>query len=90
MIQKKLRIITDFDGPIMDVSERYYRVYQVCLEQVRRPGQPVKRLSKAEFWQLKRAQVPERQIGQLSGLDELQSQDFARMRRNTVHTPPPT
>ncbi|WP_448598180.1 HAD family hydrolase [Thermoleptolyngbya sp.] len=88
MIQKKLRIITDFDGPIMDVSERYYRVYQVCLEQVRRPGQPVKRLSKAEFWQLKRSQVPERQIGQLSGLDELQAQDFARMRRNTVHTFP--
>ncbi|QKD82515.1 HAD family hydrolase [Thermoleptolyngbya sichuanensis A183] len=88
MVQKKLRIITDFDGPIMDVSERYYQVYQVCLEQVRRPGQTVKRLSKAEFWQLKRSQVPERQIGQMSGLDELQAQDFARMRRNTVHTPP--
>lgn len=88
MAQKILRIITDFDGPIMDVSERYYQVYQVCLDQVCRPGQSVQRLSKSEFWRLKRSQVPERQIGQLSGLDELQAQDFARMRRNTVHTPP--
>jgi len=28
-----LRLITDFDGPIMDVSERYYQVYQYCLQQ---------------------------------------------------------
>ena len=83
-----LRIITDFDGPIMNVSERYYQVYRFCLEQVRRPGQPVNVLSKAEFWQCKRSQVPERQIGQCSGLDELQSQEFAQLRRATVHTMP--
>lgn len=83
-----LRIITDFDGPIMDVSERYYRVYQICLEQVRRPGQPVHQLSKAEFWAMKRSQIPERMIGQQSGLDEVQSQAFAQLRRDTVHTLP--
>lgn len=72
----------------MDVSERYYRVYQFCLDHVRYPNQPVNRLSKAEFWQLKRSQIPEREIGQLSGLDEDQAKTFARLRRQTVHTLP--
>lgn len=83
-----LRLITDFDGPIIDVSERYYRVYQFCLEQSCHRGQTVKQLSKAEFWQLKRSRVPEKQIGILSGLDEAQAQKFAQMRRQTVHTRP--
>lgn len=83
-----LRIITDFDGPIMDVSERYYRVYQFCLGEVRRPDQAVHCLSKAEFWRCKRAQVPEREIGRMSGLDDQQALEFARLRRETVHTLP--
>ncbi|WP_416674519.1 HAD family hydrolase [Egbenema bharatensis] len=83
-----LRIITDFDGPIMDVSERYYRVYHFCLDQVQEPGQAIHRLTKAEFWQMKRAQVPEQEIGRRSGLNDEQSLDFARLRRRTVHTLP--
>jgi phosphoglycolate phosphatase-like HAD superfamily hydrolase len=83
-----LRIITDFDGPIMDVSERYYQAYRFCLDSVRRPAQEVTVLSKGEFWGLKRSQVPERKIGQLSGLDELQAQEFAQLRKRTVHTLP--
>lgn len=83
-----LRIITDFDGPIMDVSERYYQVYQHCLEQIGNPEQAIHRLSKEEFWELKRSQVPERKIGLLSGLDEHQAQGFAQLRRQTVHTLP--
>lgn len=83
-----LRIFTDFDGPVMDVSERYYQVYRFCLEKIRRPGQTVQVLPKAEFWHLKRSQIPERQIGQRSGLDELQSQEFAHLRKQTVHTAP--
>jgi phosphoglycolate phosphatase-like HAD superfamily hydrolase len=81
-----LRLITDFDGPIIDVSERYYRVYQFCLEKTRRPNQPVQQLPKAEFWQLKRSQIPEKQIALNSGLDETQAQEFAQLRRKTVHT----
>jgi phosphoglycolate phosphatase-like HAD superfamily hydrolase len=83
-----LRIITDFDGPIMDVSERYYQTYLFCLECVTPPGQAAKVLSKTEFWNFKRSQTPERQIGQISGLDEAQSLEFARIRRQTVHTAP--
>ncbi|MEH2319057.1 HAD family hydrolase [Nostoc sp.] len=81
-----LRLITDFDGPIIDVSERYYRVYQFCLEKTRRPNQVVQELTKAEFWQLKRSRVPEKQIALNSGLDETQAQEFAQLRRQTVHT----
>ena len=83
-----LRIITDFDGPIMDVSERYYRVYQFCLTEARDTHQTVNQLTKEEFWRLKRAQVPERQIGILSGLYEDQARQFAQLRRHTVHTLP--
>jgi len=81
-----LRIFTDFDGPIMDVSERYYQVYQYCLKEAKEPEQPVTRLSKAEFWRLKRAQVPERQIGAISGLHDDQARRFALLRRETVHS----
>lgn len=83
-----LRLITDFDGPIMDVSERYYQVYQHCLEQLKRPNQPVKLMTKAQFWDCKRDRIPEQTIGINSGLDEAQAQDFARLRRQTVHTMP--
>jgi phosphoglycolate phosphatase-like HAD superfamily hydrolase len=83
-----LRLISDFDGPIMDISERYYRTYQFCLSEVCYPDQPIQTLSKAEFWQLKRSQVPECQIGLTSGLDEVQAQAFAQLRRQTVHTLP--
>lgn len=83
-----LRLITDFDGPIIDVSERYYRVYQFCLTETRRPHQAVTLLSKAEFWRMKRACIPEWQIGQHSGLDLEQAQRFAQLRRVTVHTLP--
>ncbi|MEH2181919.1 HAD family hydrolase [Nostoc sp.] len=83
-----LRLITDFDGPIIDVSERYYHVYQFCLDKTRRPNQVVQELPKAEFWQFKRLRVPEKQIALNSGLDEAQAQEFAQLRRQTVHTEP--
>jgi len=85
----KKRIFTDFDGPIMDVSERYYQVYLYCLEKIRKPEQPVKTLSKSEFWELKRSQIPEKEIANLSGFEEeKQAIAFAHLRRATVHTDP--
>jgi phosphoglycolate phosphatase-like HAD superfamily hydrolase len=83
-----LRLITDFDGPIMDVSDRYYRVYQHCLAETKRSEQQVQVLPKSEFWQMKRARVPETEIGILSGLDATQAGEFAQKRRQTVHTLP--
>jgi phosphoglycolate phosphatase-like HAD superfamily hydrolase len=83
-----LRLITDFDGPIMDVSERYYRVYQLCLEKTRYSGQTIIELTKAEFWQLKRSHTPEIEIALKSGLDAQQGQQFSQIRKQTVHTLP--
>jgi phosphoglycolate phosphatase-like HAD superfamily hydrolase len=83
-----LRIITDFDGPIVDVSERYYRVYELCLEKTRHSQQQIKQLSKAEFWQMKRDRISEIEIGMVSGLDEQQASAFSQLRKQTVHTQP--
>ncbi|MBV6622968.1 MAG: HAD family hydrolase [Rivularia sp. (in: Bacteria)] len=83
-----IRIITDFDGPISDVSERYYQVYLLCLEKNRHPNQQIRTLSKQEFWELKRSRIREKQIGIMCGLDETQAENFARLRKQTVHTQP--
>ncbi len=80
-----LRIITDFDGPIMDVSERYYQVYLLCLQQTQSPKQEITILTKAEFWAYKRAQIPEIEIGAKSGLDPEQSIAFSQRRKQQVH-----
>jgi phosphoglycolate phosphatase-like HAD superfamily hydrolase len=81
------RIFTDFDGPIMDVSERYYQVYLYCIKNIEQPEQIVRTLSKSEFWELKRSQVPEKEIAKLSGFDnDKQAIAFAHLRRSTVHT----
>jgi phosphoglycolate phosphatase-like HAD superfamily hydrolase len=82
------RLITDFDGPIVDVSERYYRVYQHCLAEIGQPGQKVQPLTKQEFWTLKRSQTSETQIALQSGLDEQQAHRFSLLRGETVHTMP--
>jgi phosphoglycolate phosphatase-like HAD superfamily hydrolase len=83
-----LRIITDFDGPIMDVSERYYQVYKFCLQKIQRPEQNVSELCKNEFWKLKRDRTPETKIAIASGLDAQQAEEFSQLRKKTVHTQP--
>ncbi|MEL6164490.1 MAG: HAD family hydrolase, partial [Cyanobacteria bacterium J06628_3] len=83
-----IRIITDFDGPISDVSERYYQVYLLSLEKNCHQNQQMQTLSKKEFWKLKRSRVPEKQIGIISGLEEMQAEKFALLRKQTVHTQP--
>jgi phosphoglycolate phosphatase-like HAD superfamily hydrolase len=80
-----LRIITDFDGPIIDVSERYYQVYLGCLQQTQSPGQQITVFTKEDFWALKRSQVSEIEIGIRSGLDAAQAAAFSHRRQQQVH-----
>ncbi len=82
------RLITDFDGPIVDVSERYFKVYQYCLDEVKHPGQKIQALTKKQFWDLKRSRVSETKIAIQSGLDEGQAQKFSKLRKATVHSMP--
>jgi phosphoglycolate phosphatase-like HAD superfamily hydrolase len=80
-----MRIITDFDGPIMDLVDRYYHVYQLCLAQVREPNQSIRILTKAEFWTYKRARISEQQVGIESGLTAAQAEIFKQIRDRTAH-----
>jgi len=58
------------------------------LTQVKEENQEVQQLTKEKFWECKRARVPEKQIGVISGLNDNQAQEFARLRRQTVHSLP--
>ena len=80
-----MRIITDFDGPIMDLSDRYYHVYQLCLEWVKLPNQEINILTKSQFWGYKQAQVPEQQVGIESGLTPTQAEAFKELRDRHAH-----
>jgi len=82
------RLITDFDGPLMDVSGRYYHVYQLCLEKTQSSKEKIRELSKSKFWELKKNRVSEEEIGRISGLEEQDVKSFAQMRRETVHELP--
>ncbi len=49
-------IFVDFDGTLVDVSLRYYRVHEASLSQVK------PRISAQQYWNFKREQVSEREI----------------------------
>lgn len=48
-----MNVFFDLDGPLLDVSERYYRVHREIVA-----GHPVPALGKEELWEMKRRQVP--------------------------------
>jgi phosphoglycolate phosphatase len=65
----RLTIFCDLDGPIIDVSERYYQTYlqawqTTCGDQARLP------LSKEQFWQLKQERTADTEIARRSGIPE--------------------
>jgi phosphoglycolate phosphatase len=70
-----ITVFCDFDGPIADVSERYYATYRQGLAWVQALAQAqgdtltVRYLSKAQFWTFKQNRVPDRQIAHWSGLE---------------------
>lgn len=71
----RLTLFCDFDGPLVDVSDRYYTTYCKGLDAMRLSTQeqglmlPIRRLSKAQFWAFKQNRVPDRQIALWSGLE---------------------
>jgi phosphoglycolate phosphatase len=73
-------IFCDFDGPIVDVSERYYATYRLGLEQIAAQGQgnpdAIRSLSKSQFWTFKQNRIPDRQIAHWSGLEGLEIDAF--------------
>lgn len=69
-----LTVFCDFDGPIVDVSNRYYTTYRLGLADTLRFYQtqditlPIQMLTKQQFWQMKQDRVPDVEIAMRSGL----------------------
>lgn len=68
-------LFCDFDGPIVDVSERYYRTYRLGLSTLQasyqeKYGEPLQLqlLSKNQFWWMKRNRVADTDIAIRSGV----------------------
>lgn len=81
-ITAPLTVFCDFDGPIVDVSDRYYNTYQMGLEAVQSTYAaqgillPIQVLSKGQFWRMKQERTPDPEIAMRSGLQDEQIDYF--------------
>lgn len=86
-------VFCDFDGPIIDVSERYYSTYQLGLADTQAAYQaqgislPIQMLSKEQFWQMKQDRVPDVEIAMRSGLYDKQIDVFLQHVGQIVNQP---
>jgi phosphoglycolate phosphatase len=96
---KHLTLFCDFDGPIVDVSDRYYHTYQLGLEKTQaahladQPASrrlvklPIRPLTKLQFWQMKQERTPDREIAMRSGLQGDQIDCFLQNVTQIVNQP---
>ena len=87
-------VFCDFDGPIVDVSERYYQTYCLGLSAIKQAQlkasnttltlQP---LSKAQFWKMKRNRVADIEIAVRSGLPAELFEPFMQQVEQLVNHP---
>lgn len=69
-----MTVCCDFDGPIVDVSDRYYHTYRLGLANTQTFYRtqdvllPIRVLTKKQFWQLKQDRTPDTDIAMRSGL----------------------
>lgn len=88
-----MTVFCDFDGPILDVSERYYQTYQLALVDVQASCQaegialPIHTLDKHQFWHMKQNRVPDREIALQSGLPESYYEAFLARVTQIVNQP---
>ena len=86
-------IFCDFDGPIVDVSERYYATYQQGLTWVKNQSIEsnesiyIRQLTKSQFWTFKQNRIPDRQIAHWSGLEGHHIDTFLDQVSRTVNQP---
>jgi phosphoglycolate phosphatase len=89
----QLTLFCDFDGPIVDVSNRYYHTYKLGLAEVKAAYQqqgvllPLHCLSKAQFWQMKQERTPDPEIALRSGLQGEQIDQFLERVKYIVNQP---
>jgi phosphoglycolate phosphatase len=98
-LSKQTTVFCDFDGPVVDVSDRYYSTYQMALADTARfyrefspelqvDSRLVQHIStKAQFWQMKQNRTPDREIAQRSGLSGEQIDFFLARVLKIVNRP---
>lgn len=79
--KKKRIFVFDLDGPILDVSERYYRIYRDLVQKLGGTA-----LSKAYYWESKRRQIPEEVILATAGVGEF-AVEYAKLRTERLEDP---
>jgi phosphoglycolate phosphatase len=91
-LSKLITVFCDFDGPIVDVSDRYYSTYHQALtataqfystfSTTRSPDVDFDRqltvLTKEQFWQMKQNRIPDLEIARQSGLKDEEIDFFLR------------
>jgi phosphoglycolate phosphatase-like HAD superfamily hydrolase len=88
-----MTVFCDFDGPIVDVSDRYYSTYQLALtETVAHYHQqnifiPCQVQDREIFWEMKKSRIPDVDIARLSGLEGEQIQFFRDRVAEIVNQP---
>jgi phosphoglycolate phosphatase len=79
-LSSQTTVFCDFDGPVVDVSDRYYTTYHLALANTHKfdrefvpqchAAENFRQhvLTKQQFWQMKQNRTPDREIAQRSGL----------------------
>ncbi|MEM8502085.1 MAG: HAD hydrolase-like protein [Cyanobacteria bacterium P01_D01_bin.1] len=87
-------VFCDFDGPIVDVSERYYQTYQQGLRSLAAMHKrqtdvelAIAPLSKQQFWQMKQNRTADIEIAIRSGVPSKWFGTFIRQVEKTVNHP---
>lgn len=89
----RLTLFCDFDGPVVNVSDRYYHTYQLGLAEIEAAYQqqgiplPLHCLSKEQFWQMKQERTPDIEIAMRSGLQGEQIHLFLDRVKQIVNQP---
>tara|TARA_Y100000741_G_scaffold361825_1_gene346479 strand:- start:997 stop:1641 length:645 start_codon:yes stop_codon:yes gene_type:complete len=71
-------IFFDLDGPLLDVTDRYYSIYHEILN-----GAGFKTISKNSYWDAKRNKIPEHEIIKLT-TDKINYEDYKLKRLNNI------
>lgn len=86
-------VFCDLDGPLIDVSGRYYKTYRLAIEATvehyQRHGQKLhlSPMRQERFWHLKLERLPDRDIAQMTGFTSEQIDFFLTTVRQMVNQP---
>ncbi len=91
--RQKMTVFCDFDGPIVDVSQRYYSTYRQALAQTQQIYQAkniqlaLGALTQDCFWYMKQNRIPDAEIAMRSGLRGSQIEAFLARVQEIVNQP---